>query len=448
MNTPIVDFVRKYADSDCVRLHMPGHKGKEFIGPEKYDITEIDSADVLYSAEGIIKESENNASRLFSSFRTYYSVEGSSLCIKAMLAMVLSDRENKGRKPLVLAARNAHKAFVYSAVLLDYDVEWLYPELFEHICSCNITADEVEYKLKSMEALPDAVYVTSPDYLGNILDIESIAKVCDRYNIPLLVDNAHGAYLRFFEQSRHPINLGAYMCCDSAHKTLPVLTGGAYLHLSQKAAKLENKAEPMLSLFASTSPSYLIMQSLDRCNLYLSEDFRKKLYDIVKIVDNTKKQLIDMGYVLSGNEPLKLTVDVRKSGLMINDVLLRLKMHKVIPEYYDNDYVVFMFSAENSQNDAEMLIKAFSKHNPTSFVGNDDLTEKRCYGKKMKSIREAFFSEKKKVPVCNAVGKICADVSVGCPPAIPVTVCGEEITEAAVDIMMAAGIKEIEIVSE
>ncbi len=448
MNTPIVDFVRKYATSESVRLHMPGHKGNVLIGPEKYDITEIDGADVLYSAEGIIKESESNASKLFSSYKTYYSVEGSSLCIKAMLAMVLSDRINKSRKPFILAARNAHKAFIYSAVLLDFDVDWLYPDLFEHICSCNITADDVTNKLSAMEVLPDAVYVTSPDYLGNILDIESIAKVCDSFNVPLLVDNAHGAYLRFLDESIHPINLGAYMCCDSAHKTLPVLTGGAYLHLSEKAAMLTNKAESMLSLFASTSPSYMILQSLDICNSYLSDTVSERLEHVAGLVENAKKELIGIGYVLSGNEPLKLTVDIIKSGLNKDEILSALRKFNIVPEYYDNDYIVFMFSTESSEKDSKTLVKALSSLKLSTSQPNIKTAEKRCYGKNAMSIRAAFFSDKEKVPVSDAVGKICADVSVGCPPAIPVTVCGEIITEDAVDIMLSAGINKIEIVAE
>ena len=153
MKTPIVDFVKKYAEnSDTVRMHMPGHKGVSLLesntagaktkiqpqtsidgfghtigitGPEMYDITEIPGADSLYEADGIIAESENYASELFGA-RTFYSTEGSSLCIRAMLYLAMVNRGM--RKPWILAGRNAHKTFLSAVALLDLDVEWLYPK--------------------------------------------------------------------------------------------------------------------------------------------------------------------------------------------------------------------------------------------------------------------------------------------------------------------------------
>ena len=266
MRTPIVDFVKAYADADVSRFHMPGHKGRAMLGCEPYDITEIKGADVLSDADGVIAESEAYASALFGA-RSFYSTEGSTLCIKTMLALVASESKRQTR-PLILAARNVHKAFVYACALLDLRVEWLDPATPAHLCACPITARDVEKALDAMQEKPAAVYLTSPDYLGNLADVEGIAKVCRARSIPLLIDNAHGAYLRFLEPSQHPISLGATMCCDSAHKTLPVLTGGAYLHLSPDAPFDAQTVRRRMALFASTSPSYLILQSLDLCNRY------------------------------------------------------------------------------------------------------------------------------------------------------------------------------------
>jgi arginine/lysine/ornithine decarboxylase len=118
---------------------------------------------------------------------------------------------------------------------------------------------------------PCAVYVTSPDYLGNQQDLAGLSAVCAARGIPLLVDNAHGAYLHFLPQPAHPLDLGATACCDSAHKTLPVLTGGAYLHIAKNAPeRYARDAKRAMALFGSTSPSYLILQSLDRANAYLA----------------------------------------------------------------------------------------------------------------------------------------------------------------------------------
>ena len=223
MNTPICDFVKKYARSDGVRLHMPGHKGASILGFEKYDITEIGGADSLYEADGIIAESEKNASKLFGC-PTFYSTEGSSQCIRAMLHLICAGARKNGRKPVIAAGRNAHKTFISAAALIDFDIIWL-TSAEDSYLSCTIDANSIEKLLESSDVRPDAVYVTSPDYLGNMADVEKIAALCHRHGVILAVDNAHGAYLGFLVKS--PIDLGADLFCSSAHKTLPVLTGGA-----------------------------------------------------------------------------------------------------------------------------------------------------------------------------------------------------------------------------
>ena len=303
MNTPICDFLEKYRDQNALRLHMPGHKGNGPLGIERLDITEVEGADVLYQAKGIIKESMDNATRLFGTARTLYSTEGSSLSIKAMLYLAMLCRGNK--KPLIAAGRNAHKVFMYGVALLDIDIDWLYGE---GLLSCQITPEALEEYLKNNH--PVAVYITSPDYLGNMADINGLSKVCRRHGVMLLVDNAHGAYLKFLPESKHPIDLGADICCDSAHKTLPCLTGAGYLHISKSAPSfLVDMADEAMSLFASTSPSYLIMYSLDKCNGYLYSGIREALSQTVPCIDELKQNLFTIG-----DEPMKLTLDAKKYG--------------------------------------------------------------------------------------------------------------------------------------
>ena len=135
MKTPICDFVRRYANSDVLRLHMPGHKGEGRQGCEPYDLTEVMGADSLYDANGIIRESEKNASELFGC-DTFYSTEGSSLCIRAMLLLLRQYATEMGREPLILAGRNAHKTFLSGVALLDLDVEWLYGEADSYHVRC------------------------------------------------------------------------------------------------------------------------------------------------------------------------------------------------------------------------------------------------------------------------------------------------------------------------
>ena len=152
MTTPIVDFVRRYAQSGTARLHMPGHKGQSLLGCEPWDITEIRGADELYEAEGIIAQSEANATRLFGTAHTYYSTEGSSQCIRAMLCLALQGAPRTGKRPVLLAARNAHKALLYAAALLDFDIRWLWPapEDTGALCSCPVTVQALSTALEEL----------------------------------------------------------------------------------------------------------------------------------------------------------------------------------------------------------------------------------------------------------------------------------------------------------
>ena len=214
MNTPVADFVQRYAKAGTARLHMPGHKGRCFLGCEPWDITEIHGADALYEAEGILAESEQNAAALFGSQRTCYSTEGSSQCIRAMLYLAVAASGSH----TVVAARNVHRAFVSAAALLDLEIRWLWPEESRSLCGCPISPAQLEETLHSLPEPPAAVYLTSPDYLGGMAEIPALAQICHQHGTLLLVDNAHGAYLRFLQPSLHPLDLGADLCCDSAHK--------------------------------------------------------------------------------------------------------------------------------------------------------------------------------------------------------------------------------------
>ena len=449
MNTPIVDFVKDYAERKSVRFHMPGHKGVPILGPEPFDITEIDGADVLYSPNGIIVRSEDNATELFGSYHTFYSTEGSSLAIKAMLGVAVSNV--KGRRPLILAARNAHKAFMYACALLDIDVCWLYGEKNDNLCACNINKNDVETALEDLKTLPDAVYITSPDYMGNRLDISAIAKACHSRNIPLLVDNAHGAYLAFTEPGCHPLQLGADACCDSAHKTLPVLTGGAYLHVSKNAPesfKDKGLIRNTLAIFASTSPSYLIMQSLDMANKYIKEGYKDSLEQHIAQIDDLKSVLTQHGYVIRNTEPLKIVIVANEYGYSGNELAKILRNNNIECEFADSDNVVLMSTPQNSSEDIDRLacvLIALPKKSP--IPSTEEQMPSLCSVAKL-SIREAVFSKRETVSIDSACGHICASPVVSCPPAIPIVVSGEIITEDHIFVLKAYGISKIEVCAE
>ncbi len=441
MTTPIFDFVRAYADAEPVRFHMPGHKGVSRLGCESLDITEVEGADVLSHADGIIAESEANATALFGTAHTYYATEGSTLAIKTMLALVTAGKP----RATVFAARNAHKAFIYAAALLDFDVRWLYPREASHLCTCQLTADEVETALETAIEPPAAVYLTSPDYLGNEADVAGISAVCKRYGVPLLVDNAHGAYLKFLSPTRHPIDLGATMCCDSAHKTLPVLTGGAYLHISKDAdASFVKRARASMALFASTSPSYLLLSSLDLCNRYLSEGYAERLSACIERIDGVKKRIRNLGFEVAESEPLKIVVRAGSAGYRGDELAAHLRKCGIEGELADRDVTVLMVTPENKDSDYNRLLEAFSEISPKEPI--TEALPSIGEGERVLSIREAMLCDRETVSVTDAVGRICATPSVSCPPAVPIVVSGERIVARDVERFLHYGIERVDVV--
>ena len=442
MTTPICDFARRYAERHALRLHMPGHKGTGFLGVEQWDITEIDGADSLYEAAGIIRESEDNASALFGA-PTFYSTEGSSQCIRAMLYLVALHAKKQGKRPFILAGRNAHKTFLSAVALLDVEVKWLLPREGESYLSCKVSAEDVAARLSAMEEKPTAVYLTSPDYLGNVADVAAIAAVCHRYGVLLVVDNAHGAYLKFLQPSRHPMDLGTDMCCDSAHKTFPVLTGGAYLHVSEEFAP---QCKNALQLFGSTSPSYLIMESLDAANQYLADGYGEKLAAFAEKVQALKERLAAQGYTLRGDEPMKVTIAAKGYGYTGEELAAVLMEKNIVCEFADRDFVVLMLTPELGENGLQRLENALYAVEKKAAIEELPPAFHACTP--VMSVREAMLSPSETVTVEESVGRVLAAASVGCPPAVPIVVCGERIDSEAAACFAYYGIKTCAVVAQ
>ena len=423
------------------RFHMPGHKGAGFLGCEGFDITEVSGADELYESGGIIAESEENAAALFGAGRTCYSTEGSSQCIRAMLRLSMLRRPDG----VILAARNVHKAFVYGAALLGLEVRWLWPEETGSLCSCRISPERLEAALAELPAPPAAVYVTSPDYLGGMADVRGLAEVCHRHDTLLLVDNAHGAYLPFLEKPLHPLDLGADLCCDSAHKTLPVLTGGAYLHLSRGIPEeLRREAKQALALFGSTSPSYLTLCSLDECNAYLAGPFRQDLAEWTALLGKTWQTLRQNGWQAEESDPLRLTLRApeKMTGVMLAQ---RLREAGMECEYADGEHLVMMLTPQNRPEELHRLIETLGRNERPPKPAEKLLLPK---ARQEMSIREAMLRPQERVPAEKALGRVCGSPTVACPPAIPIAVSGERIGPEATALFRRYGVESVEVVRE
>lgn len=427
MNTPICNFLEKYTAENRLRLHMPGHNG-EF----PHDITEIFGADELYSSDvsgGIIGTSEEIAAGLFGAKKTFYSCGGSTLAIQTALALLKS----RGCRRIA-ASRYSHRSLVSAAALLGLEIKWLYPNEY-------MSAD-VTYNAEAISGV-DALFVTNIDYYGGTWKFV-------KPNIPVIIDNAHGSYLRFVDKRKfgteyvHPLELGyPMMIAESAHKTLPVLTGGAYLHFADGADS--TRAKEMMAMFGSSSPSYLVLESLDRFNGIISAN-SQLVNNACEAVFELKERLTNSGIPLKKSDPLRVTINARECGLSGFEYARGLRANGVECEMADENYVVMMFSATTTIEDcerAEMGALFVTMGAPKPLVKYPVIkptVEMPVY--------EAMFKPQKLVAVENAAGEICAGLKCPCPPGVPLVMPGEVIDNAVVDALKIYGVKTVPVIAK
>ncbi|MDY2880340.1 MAG: aminotransferase class I/II-fold pyridoxal phosphate-dependent enzyme [Candidatus Borkfalkiaceae bacterium] len=438
MNTPIRDFIKANRKKEH-RFYMPGHKGRGYIARD--DVTEIEGADVLYRPEGIIAESEKNAARIFGAARTVFSCEGSSLGIRALVYLLKTYALRTGKNPLILAARNVHSSFVSACGLNGVSPEWLYGE-GGNLLSVRLTAESVDQALSRTGAF--AVFITSPDYLGHLCDISALSEVCKKHGALLAVDNAHGSYLRFTDPCLHPVALGADLCVESAHKTLPCLTGTAYLHVAPSApAFFAENADFACYLFASTSPSYLLLASLDDFN-GKAKTYAEGVKRTAERVGRLRASLADAGYGLYGEEPLKLTLRPASYGYTGNEIADLLRGKGIEAEYADRDFIVLLVSPcnrEESLAEAEKTLLGLKKR---TAAGKESVPSPVVCGKAAE-IRDALYAPWEEIPTEEAEGRVLSGLVLSCPPAVPVAVCGERLNADAVSALLYYGYRTVKV---
>ena len=428
VQAPIHDFLLEYESKSPVRCHMPGGKDNPL------DITEIDGADSLFESDGIIRDSEENAAALFGAGKTLYSCGGSTLAIHTMLALAKAYSPQKKR---VAASRYCHKSLISACVLLNLEVDWIAPVSF---LSCEIATKAVEAAINDSTL---CVFVQSIDYYGGECDISAISEVCKRHSLPLLVDNAHGAY-RVFTQN-HPLLLGADLSADSAHKTLPCLTGGAYLHINKNAPKIfSERAKEMMSLFGSSSPSYLILDSLDLCNQHitLEEESAKKT---MEEIERLKANLGDMGFILRQSDSMRITIDAEKRGYSGFELSLALADKNIICEYADQKYTVMLFSTAQPLTDFPKITAAFKNIPKKAPIETPPIS--LSIPKAAIPLTKAVFSPSEEISLNSAEGRICGAVTAPCPPCVPVIMPGEIFTKREIHALEMWGLKTVRVLT-
>lgn len=437
-DAPLYMALRQYAAKEQSSFHTPGHKGNAAWLPldPALDLTELPATDSLFESDGIIRASEEKAAALFGAKATAVSAGGCTLAMQGMLAAFAGC----GRK--VIFGRNIHRAAVNAAILLDLDPVWVMhrPDAGEGLPG-RVAPEDVR---TALEAHPDAaaVYVTSPDYYGCLTDIGGLASVCREYRVPLLVDNAHGTHLLAF--GRHPMQLGASASSCSAHKTLPVLTGGAWLHCADEAAVPLLK--PSMALFGSTSPSYLTMASLDLARAWFQAEGTEAFRALAREVDALKELALSIGFALPQGEcdPVRLTLLTAPVGMTGDAAADIFRAQGVECEHSDSTAVIFLLTPFNSPRDLERLrcaIAAFPVKPPLTLPVTLPHLPPRAVRP-----RAVLLAGHEFIPPQDAEGRIAAEAACPCPPGVPVVMPGEIIDARCVKNLLSTGIRQISVI--
>ena len=422
MGDSLYERILALGEREVSRFHMPGHKGRLalFDGQPfaRYDLTEIPGADSLYDAGDVIADCEAAYAGLYGAAGTALSAGGSTLCIQAMLALAGPPGSR------ILAARGCHAAAIHAMTLLDLDPIWMATDSRDGFPE-PVSPDQLAAML---DAHPQAaaVYLTSPTYDGRLSDIGALAALCHAHGKKLLVDGAHGAHLPFLADNLHPIHLGADFCCDSLHKTLPVLTGGALLHTADPA--MAGRLKDAMRLFGSTSPSYLILASIDAARAWLETDgpaaLRAACDRMAWVYDLCREE----GWITvpPARDPMRLTQAVAANGWTAAELRAACDAHRIEPELIGEDYAVFLGApmlAEEDWSRLEALCRSMPHRAPRPIHRPAHLPER------VMSPREAFIRPRRLLPAAEAVGHIAAQVNAPCPPGIPLVVPGERIEQ-------------------
>ena len=482
----IMERLIEYTESDAYPFHMPGHKRQEipdgmqrdFSDPYGIDITEIDGFDNLHHAEGILKDAMDEAAAVYGADRSWYLVNGSTCGI---LSAVFAVTENGGR---ILTARNCHKAVYHAICLNRLEAEYLYPEeITEFGINGGIRAEDVRKALEkdAMRCAGNsgnvrgkitkiqAVLITSPTYEGVVSDIRAIADAAHEYGIPLIVDEAHGAHLEYADRChsfpKSALEYGADIVIQSLHKTLPCFTQTAILHVKGKLVD-QDRISRYLSMFQTSSPSYLFMAGMERCIRYMDGDGRNEMVRYEKrlehfmermeglqVLEVLDREICGKYRTVAGWDPSKIVVSTMRAedfhGEELAETLRRkyhLEMEMTAPEY-----VIAMTSLMDTEEGFERLGTALLEIDGAlrrRKEKGESKGKKRCEtpeateSKVSHPIRrmlicEAMDADTERTAFQDTVGKVSAEFVYLYPPGIPIIAPGEVFTDAIVEKIMA-----------
>ncbi len=427
--------LKKYSEKNILAMHMPGHKRKQILKnnlPYNIDITEIDGFDNLYHPTGILKECQEKLSKVYNSYKSYYLVNGGTSGI------LVSIRSFCGIGDKIIIAKNCHKAVFNSIELLNLKHEYIKTSFDENGICLDIKSDDLK---KCLESNKDAkcVLITSPTYEGVISDIHSLASICHEYNIPLIVDEAHGAHL--FLENKSALQKGADIVLNSLHKTLPSLTQTAVIHISSKAINrelLDKKMQRNISIFCSSSPSYILMSSIDECVEFIKKSgnrYYKRLKENLEVFKNKCKHLehikvINFNYVgkYFDFDNTKIVIILKNANITGHQLMQRLKRQNIQCEMAYLNYVICMTTICDSKKDILRLANVLCNIDKGLKFSNKKLEFEDVNQINTSTIYEAVNGKQTLINIDKSINFVSAEFVYAYPPGIPILIPGQVIT--------------------
>lgn len=445
MNTPIIDSLRKIVDDNIISFHMPGHKKGaiyKMLGYEdilenlyKLDTTEIPGTDNLHSPEECIKESLKRASEVFKSDKTFYLVNGSTCGIEAAIMASVNPKEK------IILNRDCHQSAINSCIIGDIDPIYVKPSINKDSNTLSgVSFNDVKSVIDSnLDA--KAVFLTYPTYFGDVFDLKSICSYAHEKGMTVIIDEAHGAHLGLSEKlPETALSQGADIVIQSTHKTLPSFTQSSMIHIKGNRIDI-NKLTNMLRITESSSPSYLLMASLDiAVDIYEKNGF--DLMDkLLSNIDEFKSELYKLKNIKvdESKDYTKIFLNTKKLGITGHELENILRENYNIQVELSNYYGVLLIATIGNTKDEFLKLKDV-------LFEIDKIYKKESYlksvsypiklPKKILSPREAFYMDKKNVKIENSIGKISGEYIIPYPPGVSLVSPGEEITREVIDYII------------
>lgn len=454
---PLFDAIREYMKKDMVAYHTPGHKQGKGIDPDfldlvgqnvfKMDLTELPEVDNLHDAIGVIKDAQELAALAFGADRTFFLVNGSTTGNNVMI-MTVCDPGDK-----IIIPRNIHKS-VLGGIILSGAIPIYVPAIWDEELGIAHGID-IDFLEKTLKENPDAkgVLLINPTYYGVSIDLKKVIDLVHKYNRPVLVDEAHGAHFNFHKQLPiSALQAGADMVVQSTHKILTSMTQSSMLHIKEGRIN-QKRAKNVLQLLHSTSPSYVLMASLDVARRQMVLHGKELLEKTIILAENAREKLNNIeGITCFGRERCGQfgIYDYDITKLVINFSGLGISGFKaldILNEEYDIQsemstlYTVLeLVTVGNDQKDLDRLVEAVEKIAKRTDIVKDLNVETivppiPLIPKPIIPPREAFFATTEKVPFYQSIGRVCAEIVSPYPPGIPVLAPGEEITEDIIEYL-------------